>query len=287
MSCTLLSYSLTACFVLEFMIFMTFESINWWWWWTVALKFEIWKGGVTPCEIQNTVVIKNNGCGHDDGRVLAAVDSSTAVWCTWWTRAALSSDCRRWWRPWWSTVPRSTTRTTTTSTAVDSTWSVSTSARSSFLSPWTSASYRPSGDSKPNSVTLSGSNRSATRFEQVRAISTCFGPDNVMEFGFYCKPRNNDNNNNYNNNNNNNNNNYNTLSCSLLLFLLMCLLANKWWWWRWHVVTVIWHNLTDGSLAPPGEYDWAAHLRQRCGLMSNYFDHLLSLLLCLSTLFSR
>jgi len=27
---------------------------------------------------------------------------------------------------------------------------------------------------------------------------------------------------------------------------------------------------------PPGEYDWTVRLQQRCGLMSNYFDHLLS-----------
>jgi len=33
----------------------------------------------------------------------------------------------------------------------------------------------------------------------------------------------------------------------------------------------------EGTLAPPGEYDWIVHLRRRCGLMSNYFDHLLSL----------
>jgi len=28
------------------------------------------------------------------------------------------------------------------------------------------------------------------------------------------------------------------------------------------------------TLAPPGEYYWTARLRRRCGLMSNYFDHL-------------
>jgi len=32
------------------------------------------------------------------------------------------------------------------------------------------------------------------------------------------------------------------------------------------------------TLAPPGEYDWTVHVRWRCGLMSNYFDHLLLLL---------
>jgi len=31
------------------------------------------------------------------------------------------------------------------------------------------------------------------------------------------------------------------------------------------------------TLAPPGEYDRAVHVRQRCGLMSNYFDDLLHL----------
>jgi len=32
----------------------------------------------------------------------------------------------------------------------------------------------------------------------------------------------------------------------------------------------------EGILAPPGEYDSAVRLRRRCGLMSNYFDHLLN-----------
>jgi len=32
-----------------------------------------------------------------------------------------------------------------------------------------------------------------------------------------------------------------------------------------------------GTLAPPGTYDWTVHLRWRCGLMSNYFDHLLNI----------
>jgi len=27
-------------------------------------------------------------------------------------------------------------------------------------------------------------------------------------------------------------------------------------------------------LASPGEYYWTIRLRRRCGLMSNYFDHL-------------
>jgi len=32
------------------------------------------------------------------------------------------------------------------------------------------------------------------------------------------------------------------------------------------------------TLAPLDEYDWIVRVRRRCGLMSNYFDHLLSLL---------
>ena len=28
------------------------------------------------------------------------------------------------------------------------------------------------------------------------------------------------------------------------------------------------------TLAPPEEYDCTVHVRRRCGLMSNYFDHL-------------
>ena len=35
------------------------------------------------------------------------------------------------------------------------------------------------------------------------------------------------------------------------------------------------------TLAPPGEYDRTVQLRRRCGFMSNYFDHLLLLLLFL------
>jgi len=31
----------------------------------------------------------------------------------------------------------------------------------------------------------------------------------------------------------------------------------------------------EGTLAPPGGYDWTVRLRQQCGLMSNYFDHFL------------
>jgi len=32
----------------------------------------------------------------------------------------------------------------------------------------------------------------------------------------------------------------------------------------------------EGTLAPRGEYDWTVRLWRRCGLMSNYFDHLLT-----------
>jgi len=28
------------------------------------------------------------------------------------------------------------------------------------------------------------------------------------------------------------------------------------------------------TLVPPGEYDWTVRVHRRCGLMSNYFDHL-------------
>jgi len=34
----------------------------------------------------------------------------------------------------------------------------------------------------------------------------------------------------------------------------------------------------EGTLALPGEYDWTVRLWRRCGLKSNYFDHLLLLL---------
>jgi len=33
------------------------------------------------------------------------------------------------------------------------------------------------------------------------------------------------------------------------------------------------------TLAPPGEYDLTVRVRRRCGLMSNYFDHLFYLFL--------
>jgi len=35
----------------------------------------------------------------------------------------------------------------------------------------------------------------------------------------------------------------------------------------------------EGTLAPPGEYDWTVCLRRRCGLMSNYFDHKLVIII--------
>jgi len=41
----------------------------------------------------------------------------------------------------------------------------------------------------------------------------------------------------------------------------------------------------EGTLAQPGEYDWIVPMRRRCGLMSNYFDHLLSFLLNFGALF--
>jgi len=34
------------------------------------------------------------------------------------------------------------------------------------------------------------------------------------------------------------------------------------------------------GVAPSGEYQWTVCVRRRCGLLSNYFDHLLLLLLC-------
>jgi len=36
------------------------------------------------------------------------------------------------------------------------------------------------------------------------------------------------------------------------------------------------------TLAPPGEYDWTVLVWLRCGLMSNYFDHLLRIVIMLS-----
>jgi len=42
----------------------------------------------------------------------------------------------------------------------------------------------------------------------------------------------------------------------------------------------------DGTMAPPGEYDWTVRLWRRCCLMSNYFDHLLCWLLLLHVVYS-
>ena len=42
------------------------------------------------------------------------------------------------------------------------------------------------------------------------------------------------------------------------------------------MATIFWLSIYGYTLAPPGEYDWAVHVRRRCGLMSNYFDHLFS-----------
>jgi len=39
------------------------------------------------------------------------------------------------------------------------------------------------------------------------------------------------------------------------------------------MATIFWLSIyMECTLAPPGEYDWS--VRRRCGLMSNYFDHL-------------
>jgi len=38
-----------------------------------------------------------------------------------------------------------------------------------------------------------------------------------------------------------------------------------------------WSSMVGCTLAPPGEYHWIVHVRRRCGLLSNYFDHLLLL----------
>jgi len=53
-------------------------------------------------------------------------------------------------------------------------------------------------------------------------------------------------------------------------------IANTLQLWDVAVATVFW--LCMGcTLAPPGEYNLTVHVRQRCGLMTNYFDHLLLL----------
>jgi len=46
------------------------------------------------------------------------------------------------------------------------------------------------------------------------------------------------------------------------------------------------HSVYMGcTLTPPGEYDWTVHVQRRCGLISNYFDHLLSI--CCSLLLQK
>jgi len=43
------------------------------------------------------------------------------------------------------------------------------------------------------------------------------------------------------------------------------------------MATILWLSYMGYTLAPLGEYDRACsavHVRRRCGLMSNYFDHL-------------
>jgi len=47
------------------------------------------------------------------------------------------------------------------------------------------------------------------------------------------------------------------------------------------IVTIFGFLYMGCTLTPPGEYNWTIHVRRRCGLMSNYFDHLLLLLLLL------
>jgi len=40
------------------------------------------------------------------------------------------------------------------------------------------------------------------------------------------------------------------------------------------VVTIFVFLYMGCTLAPSSEYDWTVPVRRRCGLMSNYFDHL-------------
>ena len=44
------------------------------------------------------------------------------------------------------------------------------------------------------------------------------------------------------------------------------------------MATIFGFLYTRCTLAPPGQCDWTVRVRRRCGLMSNYFDHLLLLL---------
>jgi len=43
------------------------------------------------------------------------------------------------------------------------------------------------------------------------------------------------------------------------------------------MATIFGFLYTGCTLAPPGECDWTVCVRRQCGLMSNYFDHLLLL----------
>jgi len=49
-------------------------------------------------------------------------------------------------------------------------------------------------------------------------------------------------------------------------------------WTDRNAVSVVDSGGPKGTLAPPGEYEWTVHLWQRCGLVSDYFDHLFTLL---------
>ena len=41
------------------------------------------------------------------------------------------------------------------------------------------------------------------------------------------------------------------------------------------MATIFWLCIYGCALAPPSESDWTVHVQRRCGLMSDYFDHLL------------
>jgi len=43
------------------------------------------------------------------------------------------------------------------------------------------------------------------------------------------------------------------------------------------MATIFWFLYMGCRLAPTGKYDITVHVRRRCGLISNYFDHLLLL----------
>ena len=46
---------------------------------------------------------------------------------------------------------------------------------------------------------------------------------------------------------------------------------------------VWWECRSRCMLAQAGEYDWTVHVLRRCGLLSNYFDHLVIYLVCAGT----